>query len=613
MTLDFIPFNFPAKDITDGQYLYRSLGSFWTYIFQDKHALKGYTIGMAEEAIQAYYELIDIIKRYSVKEAPLLNKKKWQPLTIKKSEFNKTAFVFESDGAVFGYQPESDLLYANRLFRFGRPKETDGKTVFSFTPNFTIGKLGGIANRIISPSMLLIPGADIYIKNNTIYFNIDLFDNSYIPRSKLFDDQGKIITYTDEQGKVIEDEFIIMWVYNVEIDNQELYNNFGIIFDLLLPTSESYKDILKALINLAVEGPTIRALSVAFASLANTPVVMETTEKVEDIYVEEDYKYVITDKSVYKLPALQELHSYVTQGNTLRAGQPISTNILVVDTVIQKDWWKKAINPKKLAFPSYVFAANTKYQLFFENDIQLITYTGNPTSIPATDKIVFPVVGRVKDVASFQKYINIKENKEELIRVLNLSPGSSQPINPLEFVFNNFFKNNILLLKLDFFSEKQLNNFFDLFGTIQPYLPPHVYLLVYTTLKFTPETIDNLNNGLTISNSGLQRFSLDGSVRHTGARPVILNDEGEDTDYYHDYINRLFCVSLGPYRNLEPLHTYDNLDQLPINNNPSSDNLPGVKSGLLRTEIPASVLPPGEPVSRPPTTREIQSILLIDF
>ena len=123
--------NFPAVDATDGQYLYRSLGSFWTQIFQDKNALKGYTTGMAEELIQAYYNLIEAIQQLSVKEIPLLHKEKWQPLTIKKSEFNKTPFVFEKNGAVFGYQPDDSALYANQMFRFGFPKQTGGADTFS--------------------------------------------------------------------------------------------------------------------------------------------------------------------------------------------------------------------------------------------------------------------------------------------------------------------------------------------------------------------------------------------------------------------------------------------------------------------------------------------------
>ena len=102
MSVEFITKNYPANDVTDGQFLYRSLGSFWTYIFSDKNLLKGYTTGMAEELIQAYYTLTEVINQYSVKDVPILHKEKWYPLKIKKSEFNKTKFIFEPGGAVFG-------------------------------------------------------------------------------------------------------------------------------------------------------------------------------------------------------------------------------------------------------------------------------------------------------------------------------------------------------------------------------------------------------------------------------------------------------------------------------------------------------------------------------
>ena len=61
------------------------------------------------------------------------------------------------------------------------------------------------------------------------------------------------------------------------------------------------------------------------------------------------------------------------------------------------------------------------------------------------------------------------------------------------------------------------------------------------------------------------------------------------------------------------MHAYNNIDQISINNNTTKDSLPGIKAGLLRSEIPALVRPAGEPFPRPPTTREVQSILLIDF
>jgi hypothetical protein len=84
MTLDFLPpSSYPTNTVTDGQFLYRSLGSFWTQLFTDKEALKGYTLGMAEEMVQSYYNLVEVVKQFSVKDIDVLHREKWKALLIK--------------------------------------------------------------------------------------------------------------------------------------------------------------------------------------------------------------------------------------------------------------------------------------------------------------------------------------------------------------------------------------------------------------------------------------------------------------------------------------------------------------------------------------------------
>jgi hypothetical protein len=204
-------------------------------------------------------------------------------------------------------------------------------------------------------------------------------------------------------------------------------------------------------------------------------------------------------------------------------------------------------------------------------------------------------------------------------------------INPVDFVFSNFFKNNSLLLKLDFVSELELNKFFDLYSLFHSYLPPHVYMVVQLNFNIPDETLDKLNTCLLLPEFAGEFFSMDGSVSRTGARPEL---PGTDINYYKNYKERLFCVALGPYRNPapedpssvpQPLHynldktalsnpaAPSNLDTLVFNNSESKDSSGGIKCGLLRTEIPLQVIPPGEIVPRQPSTKEIPSILLIDF
>jgi hypothetical protein len=615
MLVDKLTSTYPAGDVTDGQYLYRSLGSFWTQIFQDKNVLKGYTTAMAEEVIQSYYNLIETVNQYSVKDIDLYHKEKWLPLIIKKSEYNKAPFVFSSTGAVFGYQPASDLFYADQLFRFGFPKETLGGKIFSYTPPFNLANMGLLANRVISPSLVLVPGVDILIRDNTLYFKIDLFDNEYIPRAKVVGDFGEIATFKNTEGQIVEDEFIILWTYMAEVDNKELYKTFGTLLEINLPTSESYKTLLKALINLYVEGPTITALNAIFATLVNSPIVLETVEEIEDIYSDEKHQYVITNKHVYKLSPSHLLLSDLEPGALLYAGETLTEGIRLIDTLIDPLWWKNNFYISKLGFPSYIFAADTKNQLFFANSYSPLTYTGgNP--VP-NRRIVFPVTGRPSDVEAFQDYINHPSRKSTLLEKLQLAEGrtSTVMINPVDFLFTNFIKNNTLFLKLDFYTQEQLTLFFSLLPSIQPYLPPHVFLLVYLQLQLNEEVMTNLNNKLEIAAYPRQLFSIDGSDSVTGRRPGNLNDP----EYYKDYVNRMFCVSVGPYKNGQPLHAdgsakyanVTNIDNLTIDNAVSPGT--GVRAGILRTEIPLQVKPPGELFWRTPSTREVPTILLIDF
>jgi hypothetical protein len=258
--------------------------------------------------------------------------------------------------------------------------------------------------------------------------------------------------------------------------------------------------------------------------------------------------------------------------------------------------------------------------------------TGEDLDIRISYRLDFPVYGRPADVKAFQDYINDPSRKYELLDKLNLpmDTPSRITINPLDFVFLNIFKNNTLLVKVYFDSADRLNLFFELLPMLQKYLPPHVYVLVYVQLNLKAEELPHWNYGLTIPDFLKENFSLDGSVRTTGARPEL---PGGDPMYYKDYTNRIFCISVGPYRNLvagdvttkQPLHysldpdesadptSLSNLDLITLRNNEVDSPGTGIRCGVMRTEIPEFIIPPGESTPREPTTREVPAILLIDF
>ena len=164
-----IDLNFPvAPDLTypyTGQptnpsFLQQSLGSFWNTIFTEQGTIKGYTIGEAEELIQAYQNLTEVIFSYSIKDINVYHKEIWQPITLQKSLLDFSPFVFQPNGAVFGPQPSTSEFYANQVFQFGFPK-TSTQYIYSYTPPFTVGQFPLITNSVYCPSVYYISGVDV--------------------------------------------------------------------------------------------------------------------------------------------------------------------------------------------------------------------------------------------------------------------------------------------------------------------------------------------------------------------------------------------------------------------------------------------------------------------
>jgi hypothetical protein len=193
----------------DANTLFQSLGTFWTQQFNDKQTVRGLTIGQAEEAIQQHITLAEALKAYAVADCPVFQLTKWLPIIVKKSEFNSTPFVFEQNGAVFGPQPETDKFYANQIFNWGRAK-TPRQNIYVYAPTVSLGSLGVIANRVISPTFACTNGMEVYYNNGKLFFNFNIFENGVFPVAELIGENGEPVTYTSN-GEVLQDMFTVLW------------------------------------------------------------------------------------------------------------------------------------------------------------------------------------------------------------------------------------------------------------------------------------------------------------------------------------------------------------------------------------------------------------------
>lgn len=522
----------PTNKETDPNVIYQGLGTFWTSIFQEKSTLQGYTYALAEEQIQRYVDLLEAISSYSTKDIQVLHKERWFPIFVFKSRLNKSPLVFNANDAVFGPQPESDLFYGGVTFKFGYPK-LPAPEVYSYHLGGRFKEAATIVNRVIHPTVTLISGVDFTVENGTIFFNSDIFNNPAFSKTSIIGDNGVPITYTTNEGVVEEEELVVLWAFNAKIDNNQLYYAFGHIFDVQKDNTEFHKVVIDKLFSLCVDGPTVNNIISVCNALMGIPVAL-SDEEVEDVFVADDKQIVVTDKNVYRFPTSVNLLADVAVGKSMKLGETFTDSVVYYDSNSYGDsWWNNAMQLKsKIALSPYLFLGNYTNQLIFSNNIELIT-------VDANQNIVFPVEGETRDVAEFNRKINSPATKaiiQELFGVHNV--GDSNVINPVDFLFSNFFKKNTVLLKFKFDTDLAQAAFMRNLPILKEYLPPYVYVLFDLDLEISEEVYSKLNNSTPIEfTDGTRILNADGS-NNNGTIELLA-------PYGYTDINRLFSISLG--------------------------------------------------------------------
>lgn len=509
---------------TNAAVLYSSLGSFWTSLFSEKGVIKGYTMGQAEELVQNYINLTEVVNSFSVDKVDVFHREKWLPITIKLSELNEVPFIFrkitDADAGTFGVQPELNAVgtpnyYAGETFIFGHPK-TPSAVVYAANIDIAIKGVRVLADKVLSPNYVFTHGIDFELVNSVLYFNSNIFSLD-IPRFAVLDTNGQFTYYQDATGKTIQDEAIVLWIYNGELNRDILFNSFGYIFGLNIENNAFYKAMLQAIVKMFIGGPKVTQIRNVAAAFMGIKPIMSVVEVIEDFYDDAVYHYVITDKNVYKYDKRYSYTSSVFKGSVLNAGDIPVNACECFDYINSGDFWRTGLVPAvaalsgditqypEVGFPGHLFLGTYKSALVFKNEYQTVSY--NTT----TELITFPVQGNAADVAEFQKTINIDNTaKKEYFGFTGATTSVS--INPLDFLMNHFFKYNTALIKLNFLDDEQLTLFMNFFQIIKDCFPKHIYLMFFLDFRYDDESFP-----LTTTDADFVVRSSQSSTGFTGA------------------------------------------------------------------------------------------------
>lgn len=487
-------------------------------MFADKEAIRGLTIGQAEELIQRYYEFVDAVASLSVKDVPELHRERWTPIKIRKSALRRVPLLFlpaeDPDHAVFGPQPlpqsaaeRNNAYHYGETFQFGRSKRPAEDRYF-VDVDATLKSLPLLANRIVAPSQTLVGGADFWLEDGKLYFNRNPFELPDTMKYTLFGEDGQQLTYVSTQelytytpsdtaefeddlgqtgGQTLEEEEMVLWAYHAAYDVETLHNSFGYIFNFKDPDPKTYKSILEKTVNFFVEGPTVQALTAMAGAFVGVQTIEAEVETLIDAYTVDNVRYVVTDKRVYTADSFynfsDNVYSYdlsaVRVGVKLYAGAILFDAVQYFDKLISPSWWLDQLT--RLSLPPYLFLGSYAGIMVFENlEGNAGATLASILSAPNTITFPFPDEVLVADRERFNSYLSDPERYARVAALLtSCADGNNGRVNPIDFIFKYFMATNTAMIKLKFKTLAQASKFMKFYKVIQDCLPRYLYLLFF--------------------------------------------------------------------------------------------------------------------------------------
>ena len=454
------------------------LGSFWKDFLEDDQDLLKSIIEAVTAPFLQNYKLLSFLFRSTCRhKIEPLYEISWYPLKIKKSQLTYKLPQYLSNTTYNYSDSNPDIFYGINI---------ENLELSYKLPDF-IRDFNVICNSIHNSSTVLTKGTDFYISTDKheLVFSVDIFspDDNLFPVKEIKDPSS---------GEVIDKE-ITLWLNNVKIDKQFLYNLYGYAVSLYYPKSnENYKNLINSVYDLYLLGSQVDSLQKFISSALDLPLSQFDGETVQDIVVIQNEMQLITDKNVYFLHPLSTL-SY-NLGDTIPSSGLFLSDTVKIYPLYRYDFYGSEL--PGISIDNDLLPSDFKYDLYFENknyNLEVVNYNG-------IFHIRFPIQGHPDDVNKFWQYFYSRAGSQSTLQLFYNYYGITNVINPMRFICDNILRNNALLIKIksNLVGKNALGLHYIKY--IRNYLPPHVLCLFrfefVTQDVFDPNSYVNENVGL---------------------------------------------------------------------------------------------------------------------
>lgn len=480
-------FTYPGSDLDRPKNLLALIGSWWATTYRGVDQTTAFMRGRGQLGNQTVLDQAESIATISRFTVPVFKRDNWYALVIRESARNneRTSLLRYGDDNNVVYGPQPD---ASQQFFYGTPFVRD---VSAFPVPADLGEARVVLNRITSPSVTLTESIDFVLDkvNNGIIFKENPFDNDMFVQNPVFRDG------------VIVDHEILLWVFKAGFDLEWVYRQFGYAIALKLSSSEGYKELLNAVWDGIVGGPTKLQLEQALAAITGVPLTIEPTETVELITQDNNHNVITTDKHVYRFE--QDNTPIVAEGDVLRGGEPL------VDAfeIFELNRGQTPENIPAVALGDNYIKIGLMGELVWKNEetpLQVVEAADHPSG---KTYISWELTGSPADVEAFFDEMHARgcDEGETLANLLDTrtnkvgEPKASNlpsEINPLEFLIENFFRYHTFLVRVRVSQLGRNAVGLENVSVIRRIIPPWTAMIILFELQQTADdvTIDKVDD-----------------------------------------------------------------------------------------------------------------------
>jgi hypothetical protein len=473
--------NYPPYDFDQGRLLLEQLGSFWVNIFEERDRVQAFLRASGNEQGQTYINTLEAIACVSRLTVPVFHTEDWHLIVISQKEVAATASRYRSDDLVYGPQDGSVVERPAGFIQTFGGQDKPGIVQIKLPPKL-VALPFTLQNFVLYPTSVLVNGVDYEVDEGYLRLRNDIFKDTRFPQRIVYDSKGNVV-----------DIEVGVWVYRGQFDLDYVYTHFGYAIGVQLKSSRFSKEVINALFDMYVQGPSMLGFESFLSALSGDPRVRNPVETVEVVQTESDRKLVVTSGHSYSFPLTANI--IVSVGDVLYAGDRMSDAVMVSELSGQ--------HPDYSLLPALSLGTNFLSGGYFstltvKNHNVTVDYMGVDGDGKAI--VQFEVSGYPGDVEDFwaavhaagksagktlANYLDTRENPTTEPVASNLPTL----INPMQFVLNEIMRNNLFLIKLREASFNEDAPGVSVCRFLRELTPPNTTYVVFLELEPVLETV----------------------------------------------------------------------------------------------------------------------------